>query len=166
MTEILLNGFAFSAGVRPILVKESVQYLRHFRRGMVQLSNVRQVNCKDIGTAMDLLRKVRCPKLYVLAHNLAATPVMISRMSASAVFVMWLAPYSYNKPFAVSPARGHHPLVQGHANRSFGGHALNAQSSRSHAIFTLWCKAVHAGQPLAINPTEFLLEAVQEVVLH
>ena len=32
----------------------------HCYRGMVQLSNVRQVNCKDIGTAMDLLRKVWC----------------------------------------------------------------------------------------------------------
>jgi hypothetical protein len=35
--------------------------------------------------------------------------------------------------------------MQGQSNRAVAGHALNARSSRSHTIFTLWCETMHAG---------------------
>ncbi|CAL8462197.1 g1728 [Coccomyxa elongata] len=36
-----------------------------------------------------------------------------------------------------------HVLATGQSNRAVAGHALNSRSSRSHAIFTLWCETIH-----------------------
>ncbi|BDA46057.1 probable Kinesin-like protein KIF9 at N-terminal half [Coccomyxa sp. Obi] len=33
-------------------------------------------------------------------------------------------------------------LAMGQSNRAIAGHALNSRSSRSHAIFTLWCETI------------------------
>ncbi|KAK9906503.1 hypothetical protein WJX75_003012 [Coccomyxa subellipsoidea] len=35
-------------------------------------------------------------------------------------------------------------LATGQSNRAVAGHALNSRSSRSHAIFTLWCETIHS----------------------
>ena len=42
--------------------------------------------------------------------------------------------------------------MQGDHNRATGSHNLNAQSSRSHAIFSLWCRVTHMGASLPTFP--------------
>ena len=48
--------------------------------------------------------------------------------------------------------RDHVCYMQGDHNRATSSHNLNAQSSRSHAIFSLWCRVTQMGASLPTFP--------------
>ena len=85
-------------------------------RGVMSLSNVQRVQCKDAAAAMELLRAVRA------SLTVAACAVGRARPEQLPLHV-----------------------AQGQENRAVAAHALNDTSSRSHGILTLWVETLRAG---------------------